>query len=374
MRGIERGIERVDKITVKAVELRAPGISTSDADFLCRKVLGGKIFSGFSVQEREIIWENILAFKDIIPSLSKFFKDIHLLRACVDGVKWLVTVSREEVTVLTALKNRYKSRRGSQRVQTTDKTFRSEKGSPAHCFRLGYLGLFATVMRDYKDLPKPPVKKNLKEMPRAKADCEVLQRLASQAAELGFDSPEIDMLKGDSEPLPITDTRGAAALLVTTGPGEGIERRCGLPGANTFKEDRKYLFLHNLCEEKVEIGEGITSFCVLKSWFTAFFGPLQGGGSGTESPNPPAATHHQHVDEEDVDMGDAQPGSPQPQGEEQQQISQEQEPQRLDADEQMQEMIESVQRIDEAPVEAYQTLEEENTLFGKSLPVMSSCL
>jgi hypothetical protein len=55
MKGVKRGFQRIDGVTVKAMELRAPGISTLDAEFLCGKVLQGKIFSDFSQQEREII-------------------------------------------------------------------------------------------------------------------------------------------------------------------------------------------------------------------------------------------------------------------------------------------------------------------------------
>jgi hypothetical protein len=52
---IERGLQKVDKATVREVELRAPGVSTLDTQFLYGKVLGGVIFSSFSIQEREII-------------------------------------------------------------------------------------------------------------------------------------------------------------------------------------------------------------------------------------------------------------------------------------------------------------------------------
>ena len=295
MEGIEMGLQRVDKVTVNAMELWAPGRSTSDAKELESKVLDGKIFSGFRRDERTIIWGNICKFKGIIPSLSNFFKDIHLLRLCVDGMKWLVTVSREEGTILTALKNRYKSKRRSQRVQVTESTFRWQTGSPEHCFRLGYLGLFALVLQNYKDLAKTG-KKNSKEMPRAKADLEVLQRIASWAAELGFESPEIEMLKGNSKPLLITNTSGAVPPLITTGPGVKRNQRRGLPLPDTFKRDKKYLFLDNLCEDNDETGEGITSFFVLKSWFSAFFGPLQ------KIQNPTPAAHDQ---QDDVDMVDA---------------------------------------------------------------------
>jgi hypothetical protein len=233
--------------------------------------------------------------------------------------------------------------------------------------RLGYLQLFAFAMRHHQNLPKAPVKKNLKTIPRVKADREVLQRFAALAEQLGFISPEIKVLKGDLDPLPIPDTQASVPLLVTTGPGECIKQRCGLPHTDTFEEDRKYLFLHNLCEERDKTGEGITSFFVLKSWFTAFFDPpqLMRPVLSMESSNPPPSqAHHQHVDEEDVDMGDSRPQSPdrpeQEQEQEQRQIIQMQDLQRIDTDEQMQETIESVQqRMSWYAKEANQRLERE---------------
>ncbi|KAG9240846.1 hypothetical protein BJ878DRAFT_263780 [Calycina marina] len=120
-------------------------------------------------------------------------------------------------------------------------------------------------MRDYKNLPKAPKDRNLKEMPRAQADREVLQRLASFAYHVGFNSPEIKMLKEDAEPPLTTNAPGLTPITVTTGPGENIKRRCGLPRTDTFQKDKEYLYLDNLCREKDETGEGITSFFVLKS-------------------------------------------------------------------------------------------------------------
>ena len=136
--------------------------------------------------------------------------------------------------------------------------------------KLAYLGLFAFVMRDYGDLPKAPGDKNLQKMPRAKVDRESLQRLASVAYHSGFNSLEIEMLKVDLEPPLIADASGFVSITVTTDPGDNIKRTCGLPRTNTFKGDKEYLYLDNLCWEKDETGEGITSFFVLKFWLSPF--------------------------------------------------------------------------------------------------------
>ena len=355
MKGIGNGFQRIDQTTVKTVELKAPGVSTLDAQSLQGKVLGGRIFSGFSRQEREIIWENIVAFKGIIPSLSKFFQDVHLLQACVNSIRWLVTVPPDQ-TLFTALGEAY-TQRETQVVQTSATTVRFETGSRSYCMRLAYLGLFAIAMQDYRDLPKASGEKILKEMPRAKADREVLQRFASFAYLLGFNSPEIKMLRGDSEHPSLTDAPELIPITVTTGPGENIKRRCGLPRMNTFREDKNYLYLDNLFREQDETGEGITSFFVLKSWFMAFFGSWPGRASSTESSNPPPPAHHHYVDEEDVSMGEARPEIPNQQeverGEEN--LIQEPEPERLDTDEQMQET--AMRRIINEPlIEADRTL------------------
>ena len=265
MKGIKNGFERIDKTTVKAVELMAPGVSTLDAQPLQGKVLGGAIFSGFSRQERETIWKNIFEFKGLIPSLSKFFQDVHLLQACVNSIRWLVTVPPDQ-TLFTALGEWYTQRETV--VQTSATTIRSETGSRSYCMRLAYLGLFAIAMRDYRDLPKAPGENILKEMPRAKADREVLQRFASFAYQSGYKSPEIDMLRGNSGHLSLTDAPEFIPITVTTGPGENIKRRCGLPRIDTFREDKNYLYLDNLFREQDGTGEGITSFLSLSlgSW------------------------------------------------------------------------------------------------------------
>ncbi|KFY64302.1 hypothetical protein V496_03333 [Pseudogymnoascus sp. VKM F-4515 (FW-2607)] len=129
-------------------------------------------------------------------------------------------------------------------------------------------------MVNYKDMPKPPAGKNLKEMPRARADAEVIQKYASFARQEGFSSPEIERLTENFQPLKAVDDNAPAPITITTGPGVSLKRRCGLPHMDTFKADKNYLSLRNLYEENDATGEGITSFFALKSWFIAFFGPL----------------------------------------------------------------------------------------------------
>ena len=172
------------------MQCRAPGVSTLDAQFVRGEVLGRSAFGGFSDQERAVILENILAFRRTIPSLYTFFQDIHFLEACADSVKWLVTVPPGKA-LFTTLGGCYVRTDETQYVQVTETTFHSIHGSREDCKRLGYLGLIAFAMRHHSSLPKRLVKTNLTTIPRAHADREALQRFASLAAKLGFDTPEI---------------------------------------------------------------------------------------------------------------------------------------------------------------------------------------
>ncbi|KFY03092.1 hypothetical protein O988_01705 [Pseudogymnoascus sp. VKM F-3808] len=270
LNGIENGIQRLDKATVKALERKAPAISMSDFQELSIAITNGAIFSGFSSQERSVIWGNILKFRGIILSLSTFFEDMLLLEACVNCIRWLVTVPTDQ-TVFTALGEAFQSQGGNQCtqvVQTTETTFHLVKGDPTYCMKLGYLQIIAFAMKNYRDIPKQSVKKNLIEIARPKADSEVLQKGASFAKQLGFSTPEIERLKG-MEPLKFSEVK-ALVPVPKTAVAE-IKRRSGMPHTDTFGEDRRHIFLHNLFQSDEE-DKGITSFFILKSWFNAFFG------------------------------------------------------------------------------------------------------
>jgi hypothetical protein len=308
MTGIEEWLLRVAKADVKGVEFRAPGISTRDAQHVRTQILGGAIFCRFSAQEREIILENILGFKGIIPSLTKLFQDINFLGLCFNGLKYLVTPTPKQ-SIFSALKNSYEDKRESQQVAVAESIFRS--ASDTECMIVGYLVLVVFIMRNFRDLPKAnaPLTKTLREKPRAKTDDEVLQRLASLAATQGFSSLEIKRLKGNPEPLLNTHPQRSIPIS-TTGIGETMKQRSGTPRAKTFEHDRKYLFLPSLLEERDETGEGITSYFVLKCWFTAFFDPLRYKRALENR----LKSCLQLSDEGTVDMGDSNPTANQQEG------------------------------------------------------------
>lgn len=284
MKGIREWGQRVDLITVRAIELMSPGSSTMDAQIIHGQILGGIIFSSFSHEERSTIWNNILAFKGIIPTLRKFFQDVILLRACVNAMSWLVSVPSDK-TLFATFERCHSTRADGRGLQHTGRT-----ASPL----IGYLELFVFALSYHQELPKPPVKKNPKTVLRVKADPKILQRFAIFAFQLGFESDEIKRLKGDEDPPLSDDTQEHTPLLVTTGLGESLNKRCGLPHTSSFEEDKKQLSLRSLCEDRHETGESITSFSVLRSWFAAFFDTPR-WTRGIDSSRPPLLSNYKLI-------------------------------------------------------------------------------
>jgi hypothetical protein len=245
--------------------------------------------------------------------------------------------------------------------------------------RLGFLQLVAFAMRNQEDLPKELVKTNILKAPRPKADQGVLQRFATLADRLGFESPKIkDLKQYPTPPPPPQDALESAPHLVTTGPGESLKQRVRISLGDNYEYDKKFMFLHNLSEKRDESGEGITSFFVLKCWFVAFFIPPDwhiphmSTGSLTDLPSPPP---HQHTND-DIAMGGMSAPNTGGREQEQQQEQEEQREiiqvrQRIDAAERIQETIQLVQQeMSGHAVEANQRLEiEEETLArtGQSL-------
>lgn len=98
-------------------------------------------------------------------------------------------------------------------------------------------------MRYYREIPKKPSGRDLSAKPRALLDTTKLRELANH---LGFELSEITALKRfpTSADPPIVRGNEKPAL-VTDGPGETRKERCGMPYAQNYEEDRKFLLLLN---------------------------------------------------------------------------------------------------------------------------------
>ncbi len=260
---------------MKALELKAPRLSTLDAKVLRGQVLGGEIFGAFSEQERVAIWGRLQAVDRLIPSLFTFFEDVKYLEACANCVKRLVSLSPRD-TVSTALEKAFcdaNQRADRAVIQVTESSFTCSPASLADRVDLGYRQLHAYAMRHYLQMPREPKGKELLARLMVNTDETVLRDFADLADRLGFESPEITALKQcPKSTVARARSERSKPLLVTDGAGEIKKRRCGLPRVEDYVEDGEFLFVNHLHNEEEEQGEGITSFFVRKSVYFAFFG------------------------------------------------------------------------------------------------------
>jgi len=268
-------MQKVDQATVKALELKAPRLSTLDAKVLRGQVLEGEIFGAFSEQERVAIWGRLQAVDGLIPSLFTFFEDVKYLEACANCVKRLVSLSPRD-TVFTALEKAFcdtNQRTDRAVIQVTESSFTSSPASLADRVDLGYRQLHAYAMRHYLQMPREPKGKELLARLMVNTDETVLRDFADLADRLGFGSLEITALKQcPKSTVARARSERSKPLLVTDGAGEIKKRRCGLPRVEDYVEDGEFLFVNHLHNEEEEQGEGITSFFVRKSVYFAFFG------------------------------------------------------------------------------------------------------
>ncbi|KAK1974004.1 hypothetical protein LZ30DRAFT_609243, partial [Colletotrichum cereale] len=97
--GNEADLEKIDWVTVEAVQLRCPRFSASDERALCSVVLRGDIFGNFSHSKRLAALAKLSLFDFLILSLLVFFKDFRYLKECGNCIKRLVPFTRGGPTI-----------------------------------------------------------------------------------------------------------------------------------------------------------------------------------------------------------------------------------------------------------------------------------
>ena len=268
-------MQRVDRATVVALQLRAPRSSTYDAGILRGKMLSGEIFSAFSDHERNVILERVQTVQGLIPSFDDFFANLYYLAALANCLKWLTPISRGE-TLTKAMRRIFFDADGTPRhstMETAGNIAVPTSAILAQRIAFGYRSLIVFAMKNYRRLPKKPSSKELLAKPIAEVDKTLLGEFAHLARNLGFNSPEINEIQSftgsaNTETVSIY----TVPLLVTNGPGVPKKNRSGMPHVQEYSDERQLLSLDHLHLNTEEVGEGITSFFVRKDIYLSFFG------------------------------------------------------------------------------------------------------
>jgi hypothetical protein len=306
-------MQKVDRATVKALELTAPGACRADFQALYGKVRSGQILGAFSERDREDIWSRVLSatVDRLVPSLFSFFEDLNYLKNVADGVKRLFPLSPDG-TVSSVMEDAYSdaNHRADQCViQESESSCVARPGSLADRVDLGRRQIWMFAMRDYPQMPAVPKRKKLlTKSITGKADEIVLCEFATLAYRLGYKSEPINSLilrsadreiarsallkarKPDrykyneamfedyvgqiamlfSEARPITVGQASAAVEIDC--SDGPPKRSGIPYALDHERDRLSLFLDKLHNTGEEQCDEMSSFFIRRSVYFAFFG------------------------------------------------------------------------------------------------------
>ncbi|KIW09691.1 hypothetical protein PV08_12034 [Exophiala spinifera] len=200
--GDPSALQKFDYRDVKALELRAPGASSNDAEEIQAQIRAGRILRAFSEEERRYIFERLCEFKYLIPSLHTFFRDIIYWEACVGSIKHLMTISRRD-TILSSFERGFSAinQRDDQAViQVGETRFETLQGPHDAQVDLGYRQIVAFAMRHFVEIPREPMSDDVTVRPRAKANRATLRQFAELAIRVGFESPEAleKSCKGDA--------------------------------------------------------------------------------------------------------------------------------------------------------------------------------
>lgn len=321
-------MQKTDRFTVEALQLRAPQASGDDLSQLKTVFDSGKLFSEIKEGDmRRSIWNNISRIACLIPSLYTLFEDLKLLSPCVKIIKALIERPFKG-SLHDMMEQRFSGANqatGTVVVQDTETVFNMCEGSVADQIEFGYRQLHLFALRHFarmieeclkkeKDRPKPTIQE---------PDPVTWSQFALLADRLGFDSEVIRRLKADDpyraearnfllkhnspklytfnpqlfEECVEQMARTRAAVVekvrqhikppvVVDGLGEPLPRRCGRFFQTAYEYERNYLFLDVLYDDTDARGKGITSFFVCRSAYFAFFGRRVPSATA-EVPQPP---------------------------------------------------------------------------------------
>jgi predicted nucleic acid-binding Zn-ribbon protein len=314
---------RVDQQTVERLQLMAPGVSAADSREVHGLVISGQVFSEFTAEERELIWNKLKAFDRLIPSLYTFFEDFKYFTACAECIQRLLVTNRNQPTIYSAMGYMFQPETAECRILINESSQRTVHGNYRKILDVSYRELWLFAMRHYPQMAKDPQRDDLlAKVASEKADEAVVYEMAKLAKSLGFESAQINSILSKSPDRQIA----AGALLKARKPGRyqydlqdmellidtivdcfthakrthddatpelladndrQSQSRCGLPQLRVHKQDLGHLFFDRLETTEGWNGEQISTLFIRRCVYLAFFGPCSIPAVPTPEANSP---------------------------------------------------------------------------------------
>ena len=315
----------VDEQTLNLIQLRSPGVSTADAEFLRRNAKD--LFPDLAdAATRSRLLARLLGIKTLIPSISTLFKDLRCLQPAGKALRALVP-QRGKGTLRESFRRIFPKNIESLDLQQSETSFSIIHGNPDYLFDIAFRQLFLCAARYFIDPSNVSTKKNMNPIEQVVNPTKRFLgfRLVALSRKLQFQVPNFDgELEAPSErllkdvlnclprqlfnfdghlPLALltsfeeflskgTVVAGNTSPTATSTPGVSLLQRCGQSCFTRGGEDASpdndflHLFIGNLHEPLNNIqgaGFDVSSFFVKRSIYLAFFGNINANGEQSTS-------------------------------------------------------------------------------------------
>lgn len=315
--------EILDSTTVSLLEGRCPRLSLTDREHIHEVFRNGMVYPDITDPYLRAQLQNAaLTYTRVIPTLRTFLENTKYLKAMTDVMKRILP-PKFKGTIRESMFKYYVSPTDLQHeVQASENDFAKESGSKEYGFWAAYRQVFLFAMRHFFGLVNVqplglgfqkqkfdsselwrrfhlcaakvgfvlPGSKSSKSHPRALAANsveliaihELITRLrppelfAYNEAKLAEFSTHVSSLLGTMSARKI-DTLLAVQTCDNV-EDWNLEKRCGMPNAETFFADQKHLFLKNIYSLDQPARGCMTSFAVKRDIFQSFFIDFDDGG------------------------------------------------------------------------------------------------
>lgn len=309
--GNESAMRKLDRSSLEALQLTAPGACEKQARDLHARIRSGDILGAFTEAEREKIWSNIYdaTIDYTVPSLHSFFEDRKYIEDAAHCIKRLIAVERHK-TIRSALESAYPDvdDQGAEcLVQVSSSSYKMVAANGADHFDLAYRQLWLYARRHFEDMP-PEREQIVAGYKPAGVDEMVLFDFALFAHKLGFRTTEIKkLLQGnpdrqiarrllmmarrpeqfhfediESSISAVTDVMETAHPVsndqdVDVDEHEVVAdgktaKECGRPLVSDHIRDKPRMFLDKLHAAMPRQNTKLSSFFIQRSTYFAFFG------------------------------------------------------------------------------------------------------
>lgn len=325
--GSKSELSFVNAKAVKEFELRVPGLSQIDDDYVTQAIEDSEVFEGLTDSEpRKQILDRARRIPYLIPSIYTLHEDFKYWRRCTEVLKQLLGPNQPRYTV-------EKHARGAFELDM-------------NLFKPHLRHIYLHIIQNHSELSgENPLMEDDEGKPEPRnRDLRAWYGLAKRAAELGFTSDEIDRnllcnpdrevakrALFDARPPPdfeydpsrleslithITKAFEEAVDRPPAGPtpsltcnvgGEPIRRRCGRHYSGAYVRDRRFLTDH-IFSQKVHKSTDITSLFVRRSVFNAFLGGIDNMLDIDHDHNPIDPTHDEQETQNSAENMDAEVG------------------------------------------------------------------